>query len=131
MEKITLARPTFSDETIAAVSEVLRSGNLVQGEQVEIFEQQLCDYTGAQFAVAMNSATSGLYASLIACGVKAGDEVIVPALSYIATANVIEMLGAIPVFCDIASDGFNIECDELSTSLSSRTRAVLAVHEIW
>lgn len=129
MEKITLARPTFSDETIAAVSEVLRSGNLVQGEQVEIFEQQLCGYTGAQFAVAMNSATSGLYASLIACGVKAGDEVIVPALSYIATANVVEMLGAIPVFCDIASDGFNIDCDELSNCLSSRTRAVLAVHE--
>ena len=129
MKKITLARPTFSDETIAAVSEVLRSGNLVQGEHVETFEQKLCDYTGAQFAVAMNSATSGLFASLIACGVKAGDEVIVPALSYIATANVIEMLGAIPVFCDIASDGFNIDCDKLSNCLSSRTRAVLAVHE--
>lgn len=124
MEKLTLAKPQFNEQAITDVIGVLRSGNLVQGEQIQNFEQNLCDYTGAKFAIAMNSATSGLFASLIACGIKSGDEVIVPALSYIATANVVEMLGAIPVFCDIDDRGFNIDCDKLTDCLTSRTKAI-------
>jgi perosamine synthetase len=129
MEKITLAQPKIDDRTLSEVLDVLKSGNLVQGTQVETFENRLCEYTGAKYAIAMNSATSGLFASLMACGVKAGDEVIVPALSYIATANVVEILGATPVFCDIASEGYNLDYNRLSTCLSERTKAVIAVHE--
>lgn len=129
MEAITLARPSFDDDALAALNDVLKSGNLVQGEQVEAFERRICEYTEAQFAVAMNSATSGLFASLLSCGVEPGDEVIVPALSYIATANVVEVLGATPIFCDISSHGFNIDCAELEAKLSRKTKAVIGVHE--
>lgn len=129
MKKINLARPTFCEVTIEKVAQVLRSGQLVQGERVREFEKTICDYTNSRHAVAVNSATTGLYASLIAAGITQGDEVIVPAFSYIATANVVEMLGATPIFCDISSVGFNIDLTKLDDCLTKKTKALIAVHE--
>ena len=129
MKKITLARPTFSELTIERVAEVLKSGHLVQGAQVSEFERKIAEYTNSSHAIAVNSATTGLYASLVAAGVSQGDEVIVPAFSYIATANVVEMVSATPVFCDIAPVGFNIDMTKLDGCLTEKTKAVIAVHE--
>ena len=129
MKKITLARPTFSDLNIERVAQVLKSGNLVQGAQVSEFERKITDYTNSSHAIAVNSATTGLYAALVAAGVSIGDEVIVPAFSYIASANVVEMVHATPVFCDIAPVGFNIDMTKLDGCLTEKTKAVIAVHE--
>ena len=129
MTKITLASPKFDESTFSEVVNILKSGNLVQGDKVSSFEKKICEYTGAKFAVAVNSATSGLFASLISAGIKPGDEVILPALSYIATANVIEMIGAVPVFCDINCDNYNINPSLLEECLTNRTKAVIGVHE--
>ena len=98
---IRLAKPDISEETIIKVSEILRSGNLVQGEQVEKFEKDLKKYLNVKYAVVVSSGTAALHLSLLALGIKEGDEVIVPAFTYPATANVVEMVGATSIFVDI------------------------------
>src|SRR6266478_1655366 len=100
-ESIPLSRPDIREEDIDAVVKVLRSGMLVQGEQVAVLEDSVKKLVDVPFACAVSNGTASLHLALLALGVKPGDEVIVPAFSYVATANVVELVGAKCVFVDI------------------------------
>ena len=94
---IRLAKPNIPEEAIKKAVEVLRSGNLVQGKYVKEFETSLCKYLNVKNAVVVSSGTAALHLALIALGIKKGDEVIVPAFTFPATANVVELVGAKPI----------------------------------
>lgn len=126
---IPLASPDITDHDISVVSKVLKSGNLVQGREVKELESKLSSYLGVDNCIMMTNGTSTLQLILVALGIGFGDEVIVPAFSYIATANVVELVGAKPVFVDIDIDTFNIDVNLIQSAITSKTRAVMAVHE--
>jgi len=125
---IPLGGPSIEAGDLRAVSSVLMTGSLVQGRVVEAFEARLAEWLGARHVVAVSSGTAALHLAFRALGAGPGDEVIVPAFIFPATANVVEWLGARPVFCDIAPDGFNAGPEEFARVLTQRTRAVMPVH---
>ncbi len=127
MFSIPLARPKITEEDIDKVSNVLRSGTLVQGEEVLQLEKAIANYVGCKEAIAVSNGTASLHLSLIALGVGPGDEVIVPALSYIATANVVELVGAKPVFVDIKED-YNMDEKKIKAAITKKTKAIIPVH---
>ena len=127
---IPVARPSFGRAEEEAVVEVLRSGWVSQGARVAEFERQFADYVGAKHAIAVTSCTSALHLALVASGIQAGDEVLCPSLSFIATANAIVHAGAIPVFVDIDETTFNMNPACIESAITPRTRAILAVHQI-
>ena len=129
MNFIPLAKPNISDQDIEAVVEVLRSGMLVQGENVLQLEKNITDLTGACHASAVSNGTASLHLALIQLGIGKGDEVIVPAFSYVATANVVELTGATPVFVDIDLQTFNIDPTLIERAINERTKAIMPVHE--
>jgi dTDP-4-amino-4,6-dideoxygalactose transaminase len=125
---LPFTRPSIDEQTIAAVAEVLRSGWLATGPKVAELEAQLSRYFGGRPVRSQTSATAGLEMALLACGIGAGDEVITPALSFVATANVIVRVGARPVFVDVGLDSRNIDLDQVEAAITPRTRAILPVH---
>jgi dTDP-4-amino-4,6-dideoxygalactose transaminase len=132
--RIKLAQPTVEEDEQRAVVEALQSGQLAQGPRVLAFEQAFASYMGAQHAVAVNSGTAALHVALLAhrigpnAGGAADDEVIVPGFSFAATANCVLQAGARPVFVDVREDSFGIDCDDIEAAITSRTRAIIAVH---
>ena len=94
---IPIAKPIIGKDELLAVSAVLESGLLASGKQVERFEMEFADYCGTEYAVATNSGTSALHAALLAAKIGPGDEVIVPAFSFIASATAVSMTGAKPI----------------------------------
>ncbi len=129
MKFIPLMSPDIPEQSITDVVEVLRSGMLVQGKNVEALENEIAEYLGIKNAVAVSNGTATLHLALLALGIGPGDEVIVPAFSYIATANVVEVVGAKCVFVDIDGDTFNIDVDAIEQKISPKTRAIIPVHE--
>jgi perosamine synthetase len=127
---IPLSRPFVSKEEEGAVLEVLRSGWVSQGPRVAEFEQRFAEYVGAPQAVAVSSCTTALHLALLAVGVKSGDEVLCPSLSFIATANAIAYAGASPVFVDVDRSSYNMDPALIERSITPRTKAVLVVHQI-
>jgi dTDP-4-amino-4,6-dideoxygalactose transaminase len=125
---LPFTRPTIDEETLASVAEVLRSGWLASGPKVAAFEAALSDYLGGRPVRSQTSATAGLEMALLACGIGAGDEVITPALSFVATANVIVRVGARPVFVDVGLDSRNIDLGQVEAAITPRTRAIMPVH---
>jgi dTDP-4-amino-4,6-dideoxygalactose transaminase len=134
---IRLTIPTIEEDDLLAVREVLSSGFLVQGQQVKKFEQIVADYVGTECAVAVSSGTAALHLSLLALDMQPGDLVVVTAYSFIATANVIELCGAQPIFVDIQPDTFNMDPNCLDGVLRKlardnekrrRIKAILPVH---
>src|SRR5579863_8214210 len=125
---LPFTRPSIDEETIAAVAQVLRSGWLASGPQVAQLEAQLSRYCGGRPIRTQTSATAGLEMALLACGIGKGDEVITPALSFVATANVIMRVGARPVFVDVGLDSRNIDFDQVEAAITARTRAIMPVH---
>jgi perosamine synthetase len=125
---VPIARTSLLESEIQSVMEPLRSGWLVQGPKVHEFENKWSTFTGAKHSIAVTSCTTGLHLSLAALGVEPGDEVIVPAFTWIATANVVEHLGAKVVFCDIDLETFNLNVQQLAALLTSKTKAILPVH---
>ena len=127
---IKLAAPHIDDDDVAAVASVLRSGQLVQGREVATFEAELSALVGSAHTVAVGSCTSALHLALLALDIQAGDEVVVPAFSWPATANVVAACGATPLFVDIEPDTFGMRADALRETLEmhSRVRAVIPVH---
>ncbi len=111
-----------------AVLRVLRSGQLAAGPEVAAFESEFAAFAGTRHAVAASSGTAALHMALVAAGVGPGDEVIVPALTFVASANAVVAVGATPVFADIAADGFALSPDAAACAATERTRAVMAVH---
>src|SRR5246127_1783390 len=129
MSKILpFTRPTIDEETIQSVAEVLRSGWLTTGPKVAALEKELSAYLGGRPVRTQTSATAGMEMALRACGIGAGDEVITPALSFVATANVIARVGARPVFVDVGLDSRNINLDQVEAAITPRTRAIMPVH---
>lgn len=113
---------------VASVAKILRSGWLTSGPACREFEQKIAEYTGAKYAVAVNSCTAALHLSLIAAGVKSGDEVITTPYTFAASVEAIIHSGARPIFSDIDPDTFNISPSEIEKQTTSRTKAVMPVH---
>lgn len=127
---IPVAKPFLGVEEEDAVLQVLRSGWVSQGPRVAEFERQFAEYTGAAHAVAVSSCTTALHLALLSAGVQAGDEVLCPSLSFIATANAIVYAGAMPVFVDVDPATYNIDPKCVEAAITPRTKAILAVHQI-
>jgi perosamine synthetase len=128
--RIPLALPSLGDAEWQAVRRVIESGWVAQGPVVQEFENSVADYCGASHAVAVSSCTAALHLALICAGVGPGDEVIVPSMSFIATANAVTFVGATPVFAEVEPDTFNLAPDDVLRRLSSRTRAIVVVHQL-
>jgi len=115
-------------EIDAAVGRVLASGRYVLGPEGEALEREIAAYVGARHAVGCNSGTDALHLPLVATGVGPGDEVIVPAFTFFATAEAVSHSGATPVFADVDPKTFNLSAESLTEKITSKTRAVIAVH---
>jgi len=125
---IPIAKTNLLDTEINAVLEPLRSGWLVQGPKVKEFEEKWSNFTGSKHSIAVTSCTSALHLSLAASGFGNGDEAIVPAFTWISTANVVEHLGGKVVFCDIDLGTFNIDVEQIESKITSKTKAIFPVH---
>jgi dTDP-4-amino-4,6-dideoxygalactose transaminase len=126
--KLPITKPFFDEEEKRAIIEPLEKGWIVQGPKVKEFEDLFCKYTKAKFALATTSCTTALHLSLVALGIKEGDEVILPSFTFIATANVIEYQGAKPLFVDIDINTFNIDPNKIEENITARTKAIIPVH---
>jgi dTDP-4-amino-4,6-dideoxygalactose transaminase len=126
---IPFARPSIDAESIAAVADVFRSGQLASGPKVHAFEAAIGAYLGGNRHVrVMTSATAGLEMALEVAGIGPGHEVIVPAMSFAASANVVARLRAKPVFVDIDLSTRNIDLDKVPAAITAQTRAIMPVH---
>lgn len=126
---IPLMVPDIQQQDIDAVVNVLKSGMLIQGAKVDELERNIAEYLGVKNAIAVANGTASLHLALVALGIGKGDEVIVPAFSYIATANVVELVGATPIFLDIDIESFNINISLIEEAITERTKAIIPVHE--
>jgi perosamine synthetase len=126
--QIAIALPSTGDDEWHAVREPLTSGWLTQGPKVAAFEKAFAARHKTQHALAVTSCTTGLHLMLAAAGIGPGDEVIVPAFTWVATANVVLYCGATPVFADVSTVTNNIDIDDMKRRVTSRTKAVIAVH---
>ncbi len=126
--KIPIARSEITNKEILAIQKPLESGWVVQGPFVKEFEDKFSTFTGAKNSIAVTSCTTALHLSLAALGFKPGDEAIVPAFTWISTANVIEHLGGKVVFCDIDLRTFNIDPKKIEEKITNKTKAILPVH---
>ena len=115
-------------ELEAAVARVLDSGQFVLGPEVEAFEEEAAEYLGARFAVGLNSGTDALVIGLRALGIGPGDEVITSAFSFFATSEAIQLVGAVPVFVDLAEGSFTIDAELVEAAITPRTAALVPVH---
>jgi len=130
--KIPITKPSFGTEETAAVASVLDSGWVVQGPRVAEFERLFSEFTGAGYARAVSNCTAALHLALESLGVGEGDTVIVPAFTYVASANAVEYTGAEPLFCDIDLATFNIDVGQMRALLADdregRIKAIMPVH---
>ena len=124
---IPFSPPHIDDKIIDAVTEVLRSGWITTGPKTKLFEKNISAYCGSKSTLCLNSATAGLEIMLRWFGVGVGDEVILPAYTYSATANVVMHTGAKPVFVDVNADDFNINCNEVAKAITKRTKVIMPV----
>ena len=125
---ISVASPQVGDEERAAVDAVMRSGMLAQGPEVAAFEAEFAAHVDGRTCVAVSSGTSALLLGLLAAGVGAGDEVIVPSFSFAATANAVRLAGADPVFVDIEPEHFAVDPAAVAAAIGPRTAAIMPVH---
>jgi perosamine synthetase len=124
---IPYGRQTIDDEDIKAVREVLRSDWLTTGPKVAEFEEALARYVGAKFAVAVSSGTAALHCAMYALGIGPGHEVIVPAMTFAASANCVIYQGGTPVFVDVAADTLLIDPEDVERKITPQTKAIIAV----
>ncbi len=125
---LAFGKPNFSDEEIAAVTQVLRSGWVGTGPETIAFEKELAVFLDAPHVVTVNSCTSALFLSLLVQGIGPGDEVICPSLTWCATANVAMYVGAKPVFCDVDPETLCVTPELIRAKLTPQTKAVVVVH---
>ena len=125
---VRLARPDVGEEELAEIREVLDSGQLTMGPKVAEFEALLAEAAETEHAVAVSSGTAALHVAVLALGIGPGDEVLVPAYTFPATANVVALAGATPVLVDVDPVTMNIDPDDAARRVTPRTKAVLAVH---
>ncbi|AFL95030.1 Pleiotropic regulatory protein, pyridoxal-phosphate-dependent aminotransferase (degT) [Thermococcus cleftensis] len=128
MRRIPIAKPMIGEEEINAVVEVLKSGMLAHGKEVEAFEREFADYLGAKHGVAVANGTAALDVALKALGIGPGDEVITTPFTFIASATSILFQNAKPVFADIDPKTYNLDPDEVLEKITDKTKAILVVH---
>jgi dTDP-4-amino-4,6-dideoxygalactose transaminase len=126
---IPVMKPWLGDEEARAAAAAVASGWVAQGPRVAAFEEAVSARVGAAHGVAVSSCTTALHLSLVVLGIGPGDEVVVPSLSFIATANVVRHAGARPVFADVEPDTLNLSADTIKQALTPRTRAVILAHQ--
>src|SRR5215510_3635571 len=127
-DPIRLARPDVGEAELAALAEVVSTGQLTMGPKVAEFEAALADAVGTAHAAVVSSGTAALHLALLALEIGPGDEVIVPAYTFPATANVVELCGAKAVLVDIDPETFNVDVSAVAAAVAPSTRAVFAVH---
>ena len=127
MRKIALANPYIGEEEAKAVYEVVRSGWISMGETVKQFERSFAEYVGAKHAVATNNGTTALHLALIAAGIKEGDEVLVPDITFISTANAVIYERATPVIVECDPRTYNIDLEDAEKRLTEKTKAIIPV----
>ncbi|CAB4190511.1 WecE Predicted pyridoxal phosphate-dependent enzyme apparently involved in regulation of cell wall biogenesis [uncultured Caudovirales phage] len=123
-----VSRPSLTQVEHLSLMATLSSGQITQGPRVADFENRLADYLNVPYVVACSSGTSALHLALLAAGVQPGDEVLVPDLSFIATANAVSYIGATPVLVEVELHSWNMDLSDAAMKVSSRTRAILPVH---
>jgi dTDP-4-amino-4,6-dideoxygalactose transaminase len=133
LKEIPISKPFFNKEEINEVKKVMLEGNLTNssfegGKRVRELESMLCKFVGSRYAVALNSGTAALHASLLALGIGKGDEVLVPSFTFLATANAVVATGATPVFVDIIKEDYTIDPDDLEKKVTSRSKGIIPVH---
>jgi perosamine synthetase len=128
--KVQFAKPYLTGTEGEAVAEVIATGWVSQGPKVQAFEAAFAERVGAAAAVAVTNCTTALHLALHAAGVSPGDEVIVPSLSFIATANAVAHCGARPVFADIDPITYNLDPDAAERAITERTKAIMPVHQV-
>ena len=126
---IRLSKPYITEDCVNNVVSVLRSGNLIQGENVKALEEKTKNYLNVNYAVAVSNGTAALHLALLALGIGPDDEVIVPAFTFPATANVVECVGAKTILVDISLDDFCINPSLMEKAITPKTRAIIPVHE--
>ena len=130
MFNIPITKPDLGEEEKQLISQVIESGWVSQGPKVAEFEEIFARYVGARHAVATTSCTTALHAALSVSGIGPGDEVIVPSLSFIATANSVLYCGATPVFVDVDPETCNIDVQKIEETVTRKTRAIMPVHQM-
>jgi dTDP-4-amino-4,6-dideoxygalactose transaminase len=128
MREVSISEPQIFLAERRAVNRVLKTRNLAQGPEVKAFETEFSKIVGDRECVAVNSGTSALHICLIALGIGEGDEVIVPSFTFAATANVVSLVGATPVFVDIDPLTYCLDPSKIQKAITSKTRAVIVVH---
>lgn len=136
VQELAFHRACVGEEEIEAVAAAIRSGWITMGPKTLEFEERFKNYLCARaglaaaglHAVSVNSATAAMHLALKAIGLKAGDEVILPTNTFIATAEVVTYFGAVPVLCDIEEDSFNIDAARIESLVTPRTKAIIPVH---
>ena len=120
--------PGIEDDDIQGVVDTLRSGWITTGPRTAAFEKAVAEYVGAPYACALTSGTAGWHCVAMALGLKAGDEVVMPSMTWVSDANVVELLGATPVFVDVDRDTMLATPEAMAAAITPRTRALLPVH---
>ena len=124
---IPYGHQSIDESDIQVVIKVLKADRITQGPEIDKFENALAKFVGAKYAVATSSGTAALHAACIACGITQGDEVIVPTLSFIASANCVLYCGGKPVLVDIYPDTLTINVEEVERKITKKTKAIIAV----
>ena len=118
----------INNDDIKEMIKVLKSEWITQGPKVKEFEEELCKYTGAKYAVVVSSGTAALHIACLAAGIKKGDEVITSPITFVASANCVLYCGGKPVFADVQEDTVNIDPEEIKKKITKRTKAIIPVH---
>jgi len=126
--KVPIARTQLTEKEFNIIRKPLESGWVVQGPYTKLFEEKWCEFTGVNHSIAVTSCTTALHLSLATLGIEPDDEVIVPAFTWIATANIVEHLKGKVVFCDIDLKTFNIDVTKIEDKVTARTKAIIPVH---
>ncbi|NWG01496.1 MAG: aminotransferase class I/II-fold pyridoxal phosphate-dependent enzyme [Syntrophaceae bacterium] len=125
---LPLSRPSIGEKEINAVVSCLKSGWITTGPLCKAFEEKFCGLTGASYAISVSSGTAGMHLILLGLGIKRGDEMITPSMTFASTLNMITLCGAKPVFVDIHYDTLNINADLIEGKITNRTKGIVPVH---
>jgi dTDP-4-amino-4,6-dideoxygalactose transaminase len=127
-EFLPLSRPSIGETEIEGVVSCLKSGWITTGPLCKSFEEKFCELTGASYALSVSSGTAGMHLLMLAQGIKTGDEIITPSMTFASTLNMITLTGAKPVFVDIHYDTLNIDVDLIEEKITAKTRGIIPVH---
>ena len=125
---LVFGSPLIEQQEIDEVVASMKSGWLGTGPKVHRFEEMFKEYKGVKYSMALNSCTAALHLSMIAAGIKRGDEIIVPTMTFAATANAVIHAGGIPIFVDCHRDTMNIDPEDIERKITSKTKAIIPVH---